>query len=329
MRTDRRRALLACTVAALTASASAMAQQDAYPSRPVTLVVPFAAGGSADILARVIGAPLSQVLRQPVVVEVKAGAGGTVGTSAVAQAAADGHTLLLNTVSLYAINPALYGRKAQEAIDHLTPVAHLAEAPLVFAVAGDSPVNDFPGLLAQARASATPLSYATPGIGTDHHLLGELIARAAGIRLNHVPYRGAAAAMGDVAGRQVDLLITLTSTAQPMTASGRLKLIAAATSQPLASHPQLSVAGQTLKGAEMLVSYGIMAPAGTPASVIGKLNEAINTVLKSKPVSDRLVELGLSPTGGTVQSFARRMEQERLQREAIIRDAGVKLAESK
>jgi tripartite-type tricarboxylate transporter receptor subunit TctC len=322
-----RRSMLGCVAFAAALSAVGAAHADTYPSRPITLIVPFASGGSADIVGRIVGTALGESLRQPVVVDNRTGAGGLVGTGLVAKAPADGYTLLLAPVSLYAINPSLYGRKAQEAVDALVPVAHLAEAPLVLAVPGDSPINDFPGLLALARSSKAPLSYGTPGIGTDHHLLGELIAKAGGIKLSHVPYRGASAALGDLAGKQIDLLITLAVTAQPMVSAGKIKLIAVATTQPYAAQPQLSRTGQTLKGTDMLVGYGVLAPAGTPASVIGKLNEAINAALQNKAVSDKLVEQGLTPTGGTVQSFSQRMGAERRQRETIIRDAGIKLAE--
>ena len=322
-----RRGMLGYAASFLAFSAVHVARADAYPAKPITLVVPFSSGGSADILARVLGATLGESLKQPVIIDTRTGAGGLVGTSLVAKAPADGYTLLLAPDSLYAINPSLYGKKAQEAVDALVPVAHLAEAPLVIAVPGDSPINDFPGLLAAAHASKAPLSYGTPGVGTDHHLLGELIAKNGGIRLNHVPYRGAGAALGDLAGKQIDLLITLMTTAQPMAAAGRIKLIAVATSQPYAALPQLSQTGQTLKGTDMLVSSGILAPAGTPAPLVARLNEAINAALASKAVSDKLAEQGLTPTGGTVPSFARRIDAERRQREAIIRDAGIKLAE--
>jgi tripartite-type tricarboxylate transporter receptor subunit TctC len=322
-----RRGMLGCAAFAIALSAAGMARADSYPSKPITLIVPFTSGGSADNLARVVATALGGSLKQPVVIDNRTGAGGLVGTSLVAKAPADGYTLLLAPVSLYAINPSLYGKKAQEALDALVPVTHLAEAPLVFAVPGDSPINDFPGLLAAARSSKTPLSYGTPGIGTDHHLLGELIAKTAGVKLNHVPYRGASAALGDLAGKQIDLLITLVTTAQPMVSAGKVKLIAVATTQPYAAQPQLSRSAETLKGTDMLVGYGVLAPAGTPAPLIAKLNEAINAALKNKAVSDKLTEQGLTPTGGTIQSFSQRMGAERRLRESIIRDAGIKLAE--
>ena len=322
-----RRALTLCAILALQATAAPATQaQAAYPGRPITLVVPFASGGSADILARILAATAAQSLGQPIVVDNRSGGGGTVGAALVAKAAADGHTLLLATDSLYAINPALHGKRADEAMAALAPVAHLAEAPLVIAVNSEAPAHDFPGFLAWAAASGTPLSYGSPGVGTDHHLLGELIALRAGVKLSHVPYRGAGAALGDIAGRQIDSLITLVSTAQPMLAAGKIRLIAVASTEPYATLPQLSRIGQTLKGTDMLVSYSLMAPAGTPRPVVARLNEAFNAALRSPSVGSKLAELGLTPTGGTVQAFAQRMAAERQQREGIIRDASVKLA---
>jgi tripartite-type tricarboxylate transporter receptor subunit TctC len=317
----------ACAAMALCAVvADRAAAQGAYPSKPITLLVPFAAGGSADILARVAGAAVSESLKQPVIVDTRTGAGGLVGTSLVAKAPPDGYTLLLTTDSLYAINPALYGKKAEEAMANLAPVVHLAEAPLVIAVNADSPPNDFPGFLAWAKSRGS-LSFGTPGIGTDHHLLGELIAKGGGVPLNHVPYRGAGAALADIAGKQIDSLITLVSTAQPMLAAGKIKLIAVASNQPYAAMPNLSRTSQTLKGTDMLVSYSVMAPAGTPPAVVSRLNEAFNAALREPVVAAKLTELGLAPTGGTPTAFSQRMAAERTQREGIIRDANVKLAE--
>lgn len=315
-----------CLAAGVLASAWASAA-DPYPSKPITVIVPFAAGGSADILARVLANTLTTSLNQPVIIDNRAGAGGLVGTSLVAKAPADGYTLLLTTDSLYAINPAMYGNKAEEAIAGLVPVVHLAEAPLVLAVNSAMPVNDFPGLLKAAKASPAPLSFGTPGVGTDHHLLGELIAKKAGIKLNHVPYRGAGAALGDVAGGQIDMLITLVSTAQPMVAAGKIKLVGVATTKVFEAEPKLSRIGQTLAGTDMLVSYSVMAPKGTPAAVVTRLNDSINNALRVPAVSSKLAELGLSPTGGSIAQFAQRMVEERRQRETIIRESDVKLVE--
>lgn len=310
-----------CALAADRATA-----QTPYPSKPITLVVPFAAGGSADILARVAGAAVAESLKQPVVVDTRAGGGGLVGTSVVANAPPDGYTLLLTTDNLYAINPALYGKRAEEMLTNLMPVVHLAEAPLVIAVSADAPVNDFPGFIAWAKSRGT-LTFGSPGTGTDHHLLGELISKSAGIHLNHVPYRGSGAALADLAGKQIDSLITLVSTAQPLVAAGKIKLIAVASNQPIAAIPALSLTTKTLKGTDMLVSYSLMAPAGTPLAVVNKLNEAFNAALRQPSVSTKLNELGLTPTGGTPQSFAKRITAERTQREGVIRDAKIKLTE--
>lgn len=322
-----RRTLLSATASACTLLLHGAAMADNYPTKPITLVVPFVAGGSADIIARVVAQSMSTTLRQAVVIDNRSGAGGLVGATYVANAHADGYTLLLTTDSMYAINPSLYGKKAQDVVAALAPVGHLAEAPLVVAVPGDSPVHDFPSLLAHAKSAPKGLTYGTPGVGTDHHLLGELIAKTGDVKLSHVPYRGAAAALADLAGKQIDMLITLVTTAQPMLASGKVKLVAVATTQAYAAQPQLSRMGQTLKGVDMLVSYGITAPAATPQAVMDRLNKAVNAALTDKAVNDKLIEQGLTPTGGTIAAFAQRMKDEQRQREAVIRDANVKLSE--
>ncbi|MYZ41900.1 Bug family tripartite tricarboxylate transporter substrate binding protein [Schauerella aestuarii] len=319
----------ACAVVAVgnTLSPPAAAESP-FPSKPITLVVPFAVGGSADILARELAATVEKELKQPVVVDNRSGAGGMVGAGYVAKAAHDGYTLLLATDSLYAINPMLYGRQAEESMAALTPVVHLVEAPLVIVVNNESPATDFPSFLTWAKGSPVPLSYGTPGIGTDHHLLGELIANRANVALNHVPYRGAGAALGDIAGNQINALITLTSTAQPLLDSKKVKVIAVASSRPDPATPGGSIISQTLPGTDMVVSYSLMAPRGTPTQVIDMLNASFGAALRSPNVQNKLGSLGQSPTGGTVKEFAERMRTERAQREGVIRNANLTLTES-
>jgi tripartite-type tricarboxylate transporter receptor subunit TctC len=323
MNAHRRLILLGIT-AALPLSLPALANTDAFPSRPITLVVPYTAGGSADTIARHLSQTVSELLKQTVVVDNRSGAGGMIGASAVARAPADGYTVLLATSNLYSINPALYGKSAQTTMSALTPVIHLVEAPIVIVASNGLQAGSFAALLEVARKRPEGLNYGTPGIGTEHHLLGELIAKTAGVKLTHVPYKGAASAVGDLASGQIDMLITLASTAQPAIGTGKAKLVGVASRGTYAALPQAPTVDQTLKGVNMLVSYSVMAPAGTPDTVLKKLNDAFQKALDRPEVRAKIQEAGYSPTGGSIEYFARRIIEERQQREPIITEAHIK-----
>lgn len=310
--------------AVMAVSVPTVASAEEFPSKPITIVVPYSAGGSADVIARHLGKAIGESLKQPVIVENRTGAGGMIGASNVARANPDGLTLLLSTDNLYSINPALYGKSARDTMSALQPIIHLAEAPLVLLVKSDSQANNFADLLEMARKRPDGLTYATPGIGTDHHLLGELIAKAARVKLTHVPYKGAASAVGDLSGGAVDILITLTGTAQPVLGTGKAKFVGVASRGPYADLPNVRPIDQTLKGVNMVVSYGVMAPAGTPEVVVHKLNDAFQKALSLPELRTKFQQAGYSVTGGSADYFARRIVEERQQREPIIAEANIK-----
>jgi tripartite-type tricarboxylate transporter receptor subunit TctC len=321
---QRRCFVIVNIAAAVLLSAPAVVQADVFPSKPITLVVPYTAGGSADIIARTLSKAVGEILKQPVVVDNKPGAAGMIGAGAVAKAAADGHTLLLATDNLHSINPSLYGKSAREMMANLVPVIHLAEAPLVLVVNNGIEVKNFEQLIELARKRSEGLTYATPGIGTDHHLLGELIAKTAHAKLTHVPYKGAASSLSDLAGGQVDMLITLASTARPVLDNGKARIIAVASRGPYSALPQVPTVEQTLKGVNMVVSYGVMAPANTPEAVLRKINEAFQKAMDRPEARAKYQEVGYSGTGGPAEYYARRINEERQQREPIIKEAGIK-----
>jgi tripartite-type tricarboxylate transporter receptor subunit TctC len=320
----QRRLLMLGIAAAMPLSVPALASNDVFPSKPITVVVPYSAGGSADVIARHTSKAAGELLKQPVIVENRTGAGGMIGAGAVARSAADGYTLLLATDNLYSINPALYGKSAQKTMAALVPVIHLAEAPLVLAVNSGIQANNFSDLIELARRRPEGLTYGTPGIGTPHHLLGELIAKTTGVKLRHVPYKGAASAAGDLAGGEIDILITLASTAQPALGTGKAKLVGVASHGTYSALPQVPTIEQTLKGVNMVASYGLMAPAGTPDAVLRKLNDAFQKAIDRPEVRAKIKEAGYSVTGGGADYFARRIADERQQREPIITQANIK-----
>lgn len=321
---QRRCFVMAGIVAAVSLYAPAIVRADVFPSKPITLVVPYTAGGSADIIARTLSKAVGEALKQPIVVENKPGAAGMIGANAVAKAPADGHTLLLATDNLNSINPSLYGKSAQETMANLVPVIHLAEAPLVLVVNNNIAAKNLNEFIELARKRPEGLTYATPGIGTDHHLLGELIAKTARVKLTHVPYKGAASVLGDLAGGQVDMLITLASTARPALDTGKATLIAVASRTAYSALPQVPTVEQTLKGVNMVVSYGVMAPANTPEAALRKVNEAFQKAMDRPEVRAKFQDVGYTGTGGPAEYYARRIVEERQQREPIIKEAGIK-----
>lgn len=322
MTTTRRHILTAALCTGLLPLA-AVAQTDALGRKPVAVVVPFAAGGSADVIARFLAKPMAERNGWTFTIDNRAGAGGTVGAAFVARAPADGYTLLLATDGMYSINPQLYGKSAQETQAQLQPVMHIAESPLLIVVPASSPIKTFRDFIAAAKTR--PLSYGTPGVGSAHQLLGELLAQRIGAPLNHVPYRGAAAALGDLGGGQLDSLITLLATVQPLLDSGRARVIAVSSHQPFPTLRDVPTLAQTFDGLEMQVGYGLMVPAGTPAPLVAQWNKAAREALQDPTVVTKMGELGLQATGGTPEAFRARITKERAAREAIITAAHIKL----
>ena len=294
--------MLAAVVAALTGVA--VQAQNAYPNRPITLVVPYPAGGSADILARVVGAELAKRLGQPVVIDNRGGAGTAIGTRIVAGAAPDGYTLLLGTVSSQAINPAM-NKVAYDPLKDFTAVSPLASIPFVLVANPDQKIGSVAELIALAKAQPDTLSYASAGPGTSNHLAGEVLASEAHIRLVHVPYKGSAPALNDVITGIVPLMFDLQATALPYLKSGKLKALAVtsrARSSWLPDVPTMIESG--LPGYEVSAWFGLFAPAGLPAAILTRLNAEVTTIIRTPEVSERLRELGAEVETGDPASYA-------------------------
>ena len=302
MKLSRRRFLhLAASAAALPAvSRTAWAQ--AYPTRPITLVVPFAAGGSFDVIARVVTPRMSEVLRQQVIVENVGAAAGIVGTSRMAHAAPDGYSVLLGTVGTHAYNPALYKKLPYNPASDFAPVGLVAEQPLVLIARKDFPANTLPEFIAYAKANAAKLQYGSAGVGSTTHLACALLNAAVGIHVTHVPYRGAAPAMADMIGGQTQYMCSNTPGAVPQIQGGTVKAIAlfARARSPLL--PELPTADeQGLTDFEAIAWSGLFLPKGTPAPIVSKLNSAVGEANDSKAAQDRIRQLG-----GTLVSADRR-----------------------
>jgi tripartite-type tricarboxylate transporter receptor subunit TctC len=305
------------------AALSAQAQPQPYPSRPVVLVVPYPAGGSADILARTVGQKLGERLGQTVVVENKAGAGTAIGAKAVALAQPDGYTLLLGTVSSQAINPAM-NKVGYEPLRDFAPVAPLASIPFVLVAHHSLPANSIAELIALSKSTPGQISYASAGVGTSNHLAGELLASAAQISLLHVPYKGSAPALNDVMAGHVPMMFDLLATALPAVQAAKLKALAVTGKTRTPLLPGVPTAIESgLKDFEVSAWFGIFAPAGTPAAIVDRLNADITAVLQLPEMQKRLRELGADPETGTPESYSRYVRSEARKWAEVVKKAGL------
>lgn len=306
----------------LAAHAGPVAAQ-AFPTRPVTLVVPYPAGGSADILARAIGQKLGEKLGYPVVVENKSGAGTAIGTRYVAEAAADGYTLLLGTVSSHAINPAIT-KVGYDAIRDFALVAPVASTPFVLVTPPSSPFHTLADVIAAARQKPDSLNYASAGPGTSNHLAGEMLANAAGIRLVHVPYRGSAPALVDVMAGHVPVMFDLQTTAVPHIRQGKLRPLAVTGLQRSALLPDVpTVAESGMPGFEVSAWFAVFAPAKTPPQTLQKLRDVMAEIRQSDDMAQQLRHIGADPDPRSAQEFATYLQAEVTKYTEVVKAAGL------
>jgi len=321
-----KRHLLTTALAALAAWAtSGPATAQAFPSKPIKIVVPYTPGGPTDIPARLVGQKLSEILGQPVIIENKPGAGGNIGADAVAKASADGYTLLLVTTG-HAINPALYPKLAYDLTKDLVPVSQLTSSPMVVTVNPGLGVNSIKDLIALAKAKPGTLNFGSAGNGSSTHLAPELFSMMAGIKMNHIPYKGSAPALADVMAGNSQVAFDFMTSAMPFVRSGKLKGLATtgATRSPAAQDlPTVAEAG--VPGFEVVGWNGVMAPAGTPPDVIAKLNAAIKQALATPEVSERLTGLGANVVWNTPADFGAFVKAEVAKWDKVVKASGAKI----
>lgn len=302
-------------------AAPALAQ--GFPDRPVTLVVPYPAGGSADILARTVGQKLAAQLGQPVVVENKGGAGTAIGARFVAEAKPDGYTLLLGTVSSQAINPAV-SKVGYDPVKDFVPVSALASIPFVLVAHPSAPYGSVAELLAAARQAPGSISYASAGPGTSNHLAGEMLASAAKLKLLHVPYRGSAPALADVLAGHVPLMFDLQTTSLPNIATHKLKPLAVTGSRRSPLLPDVpTVAESGLPGFEVSAWFGVFAPAKLPPPVLRQLSAAMAKVLEDPALAQRLREIGAEPDPRNAAQFTAYVGEEAGKYATVVKTAGL------
>jgi tripartite-type tricarboxylate transporter receptor subunit TctC len=301
MPTTRRRHLLSRAAAGLVLAAALpftapIAWGQDYPSKPITLVVPFVAGGTTDILGRIVAEGLGKKLGQTVIVDNRGGAGGNIGAGVVAKAAPDGYTLLMGYNGTNAINPSLYRQLSWDPVRSFAPISLVARVNNVVVVNPKLPIKTLPELVAYAKAHPGKVNYGSAGPGTIFHLAGEMLSQQTGLSMTHVPYKGAAPALTDLMGGQIDVMFTTIPTALPFIKSGQLRAIGVTGAQRSALFPELPTATEAgLKSMVVDSWFGVFAPQGLPSQIQAKLNQALRDVLNDPAVVRKLQEQGADP----------------------------------
>jgi tripartite-type tricarboxylate transporter receptor subunit TctC len=301
-------AAVAMAMTAVLAAPATLAQQP-YPSRPVTIVVPYPAGGSNDVFARAVGKRLGEALGQPVVIENKPGAGGSLGTGQVAKAPADGY-ILVAVSSSFATNAAVQPNLSFDPVKSFAPVALMAKGPFMVAVRADLPVKTPAELIALAKVKPGALTYASSGPGSTNQFAAELLKSNAGIFVTHIPYRGMAPATNDLMGGIVDVLIASAPSLQPALRSGKARAIAVTSTQSAAFAPELLPVAQAVPGYRFEIWWGLLAPAGTPEAVVRKLNTEVNRIVLSPEMKAFFAREGAEPVNRTSAQFAAQIRDE-------------------
>ena len=321
----KRRQFLQLTAAALaTPALSRSAFAQTYPSQPIRIIVGFAAGSGSDIFARLMAQWLSERLGQSVIVENRPGGGGNIGTEAVVKAAPDGYTLL-QWVPANAVNNTLYQNLNFNFLRDIAPVAGTARSPYVVVVNPALPANSIPELIAHAKANPGKLNFASAGVGTGIHMAGELFKMMAGVDMVHVPYRGAAGAMTDLIGGQVQLMFDTSAASIPHIKGGKVRALAVTTSGRSALLPELPTVADFVPGYEASGPFGLGAPKDTPPAVVDKLNKEINAVLTDPKAKARLAELGSEPLTGPPAEIGKMLAGETEKWAKVIRAANIKV----
>ena len=294
-----------------------------FPDRAVTLVIPVAAGGSTDVVGRIVAEKMSAALGQQVVVQNVGGAGGSLGASQVAKAEPDGYTILMGTVATHALNPLILKQKPYDPVADFAPVSLLVIVPNVLAVNPALPVNTVQELIDLSKKE--PLAYASSGNGTPLHLSGELFKSMAGIDITHIPYKGSGPALTDVLGNQVPIIFDNLPSASGYITAGKLRALGVTTKERAPSFPDVPTIAETLPGYETYSWNALFAPAGTPPEAIAKLNEAAKTAMADPAVIERMKEFSAQIVASSPEELAEHVKAEMAKWEPVVREANVSL----
>lgn len=310
--------LLAAVVLALPMQAGAQA----YPSRPIKLVVGYAAGGGTDIIGRLAAQYLSMRLGQPVVVDNKPGAGGNIATESVAKAAPDGYTLLL-AVNNVTINPYIYKKMEVDVAKELRGVGIIANSPIVLAASLNAPFKNLAELIAYARKNPGKVSYGTPGVGTPQHLAVELLDSMAGLDMVHIPYKGSAPSLADLMAGQIQLASAAINSAQPLLQAGKIRGLAVADPKRVSALKDLPAVGEMVKGYSVSIWYGIMAPAQTPNEIIARLSEELKKAVASPEMAERMAAQGYENAIDTPAEMDATVRADLIKWGKVVKSAGI------
>jgi tripartite-type tricarboxylate transporter receptor subunit TctC len=315
------RIVAACFMIAI---APAVLAQGDYPNRPIRLVVTVPPGGAADFIARLVGAKLAESLGQPVLVDNRGGAGGTIATDAVAKAPADGYTLLQNSITTHGVGPHLYARLPYDPVRDFAPVSGLALLPLIMAVTAELPPRNVDELIRFSKSNS--LNFASSGNGGAPHMAGELFKSETGASITHVPYKGSGPAVADLVGGRVQIMFDAAPSLIQHVKSGKLRVLAAASAQRNRLLPEVPTFAE-LGYPKVAVSlwYGLLAPAGTQRPVIDRLNRETRKALEAPEVREKLLAQGAEPMPGSPEAFATFMHEESAKWAPVVKQAGVKL----
>lgn len=317
------------TAVALTAAAglawSTGARAQAFPDRPVTLIVPFAAGGSTDLVARIVAAAMSRELGQEIVVQNVAGAGGNLGADQVARADPDGYTILMGTVATHALNPLMLKTKPYDPVTDFAPISLLVVVPNVLVVNPQLPVATVKDLIDLLKSKPGEYSYASSGNGTPLHLSGELFKSMAGVEMEHIPYKGAGPALNDVLGNQVPIMFDNLPSSSGHITSGTLKALGVTTKERAPSFPDLPTIAETIPGYETYSWNALFAPASTPPEVVARINQAALTAMKDPNVIARMGDFSANIVGSSPEDLAAHVKAEIAKWEPVVKSTGVTL----
>jgi tripartite-type tricarboxylate transporter receptor subunit TctC len=319
---QRLRSFTLTAAAALLVAGSAFAQ--AYPSKPVTMIVPFPAGGTTDIVARLTAQKLSEAWGQPVIVDNRAGAGGNIGSGMVAKAAPDGYTILMGTVGTHAINASLYEKMPYDVVKDFAPITNVAAVPNMLVINPALPVNSVKELIEYGKKNPGKLNMASSGNGTSIHLSGELFKVMTGVAMEHIPYKGSAPALTDMMGGSVQVMFDNMPSALPHVKAGKLKALAVttATRSPAIDLPTIAEAG--VPGFEAASWFGLLAPAGTPKEIIAKIQADVVKAMKTTDLTEKMGQQGAVAVGNTPDEFAAYIKVELAKWEKVVKASGAK-----
>ncbi|WP_348752728.1 tripartite tricarboxylate transporter substrate binding protein [uncultured Aquincola sp.] len=315
---------LALALAASTLCSAALAQ--AWPSKPIRILVPFPPGGGTDVIARETSQRVAAATGWTFIIDNKPGAGGNLGVDAAAKSPADGYTLVLGQTSNLAINPSLYAKMPYDSQKDLVPIVLVANAPLVMVTGASSPYRTLADAVKAAKAKPGHVNFASPGNGTVAHLTSELFQKAAGIQTQHVPYKGAAQALTDVISGQVELYMSSVPTLIGQIKQGKLRALAVTSASRVDDLPNVPTINESgYKGFDAVTWFGLLAPAGTPKDVVARLNAEFNKALKQPELAKRLSDEGADPAGGTPEQFAALIKEEIPRWGKVVKDSGAKI----